>query len=129
MQLVASVRAKQAEQKRTYKRNEQTKKILQIIDENILNPHLSLNYISNIIGISEQQISMIFSKQMGVKYVEYIQYKKIDKAIKLIEDKGATIKEVSEILQYSSPNSFMRMFKKVQGMTISEYFNDKKAKK
>ena len=129
MQLVASVRAKQADQKRTYKRNEQTKKILQIIDENILNPHLSLNYISNIIGISEQQISMIFSKQMGVKYVEYIQYKKIDKAIKLIEDKGATIKEVSEILQYSSPNSFMRMFKKVQGMTISEYFNDKKAKK
>ena len=129
MQLVTALRSKIAEQKRTYKKNEQTKMILQIIDDNILNPHLSLNYISNIIGISEQQISMIFSKQMGVKYVEYIQSKKIDKAIKLIEDEGMTIKEVSEVLQYSSPNSFMRMFKKVQGMTVSEYFNDRKSQK
>ena len=107
----------------TYKNKNITNHMLQIIHAELLNPDLSLKYISDKLGYSVSHLSRIFFESTGQKYVEYIQSKKIDYAIKEIKNKKLTIKQVSEILGYSNSNNFMRMFSKTTGMTVTQYLS------
>jgi len=99
------------------------KKVFTLIDENLLNPNLSLDFIADTLGYSTSYLSRLFVKSTGTKYVTYIHEKKIEYAIGQLKTTRKTLKEISEETGYSHPNSFMRVFKKHTGMTISEYMN------
>jgi len=92
-----------------------------LIGENLLNPELSINFIAEKLDCSVGYLSGAFKKQMNMKYVDYIQQEKISYAIEKLQAGKITIKEVSGMLCYSSPNNFMRMFKKIKGKTVSEF--------
>lgn len=100
------------------------KKVLNLIDENLLNSNLSLDYIAEKFEYSSEHISRIFTNEIGISYTAYIQKMKIDYAIEQLTTNKTSIKAVSQQLGYSNPSNFMRMFHKVTGMTIKEYLNN-----
>lgn len=79
----------------------------------------------NLIGRS--QLQKIFSKKSGLGIIEYFSNMKIEAAKDLIRTEQMNFTQISEKLGYTSIHYFSRQFKKVTGMTPSEYASSIKA--
>lgn len=73
------------------------------------------------------QLQKIFKSQTGLGIIEYFSNLKIDTAKQLIRTNHMNFTQISEYLGYSSIHYFSRQFKKLTGMTPSEYASSIKA--
>ena len=65
----------------------------------------------------------MFKSMSGETLKQYIINRKIEEANFLLTDTNLTIMEISYILGYSDNHNFMRSYKKVTGMSPTEYRN------
>ncbi len=79
----------------------------------------------NIIGRS--QLQKIFHEQSGLGIIEYFSHMKIETAKHLMRTDQMNFTQIAEKLGYSSIHYFSRQFKKITGMTPSEYVSSVKA--
>ncbi len=79
----------------------------------------------NLIGRS--QLQKIFQEQSGLGIIEYFSKMKIDAAKHMMRSNRLNFTQISEKLGYSSIHYFSRQFKKISGMTPSEYISSIKA--
>ena len=79
----------------------------------------------NLIGRSRLQ--KLFHEKCGQGIIEYFSHMKINAAKQLIRDEQMNFTQVAENLGYSSIHYFSRQFKKLTGMTPSEYASSIKA--
>lgn len=79
----------------------------------------------NLIGRS--QLQKIFHKKSGLGIIEYFSKMKIDTAKQMIRSEQMNFTQISEKLGYASIHYFSRQFKKLTGMTPSEYASSIKA--
>lgn len=73
----------------------------------------------NLIGRS--QLQKIFKDSCGLGIIEYFSLMKVNAAKEMIRTNRLNFTQISEQLGYSSIHYFSRQFKKVTGMTPSEY--------
>ena len=95
-----------------------------IIDEMYADPLLSLHMISEEIGISQSYVSRMFKKKYGIGIAQYINQVRIFHAKKLIEEGSLNIKTISIQVGFSSDVQFIRVFKKMEGITPGAYRTD-----
>lgn len=79
----------------------------------------------NLIGRS--QLQKIFQEQSGLGIIEYFSHMKIEAAKQMMRTDHLNFTQISEKLGYSSIHYFSRQFKKITGMTPSEYISSIKA--
>lgn len=108
---------------RTIKENADEETFAQItgyLSENLA-AHLTIEQIcaDNLIGRSRLQKLFHETCQQGV--IEYYSQMKINAAKQMIRDEQLNFTQISEVLGYSSIHYFSRQFKKLTGMTPSEY--------
>lgn len=86
-----------------------------------LSDHLTLEMIcrDNLIGRS--QLQRLFQEKTGNGVIEYFSKMKIDAAKQLIRTDHMNFTQIAQQLGYSSIHYFSRQFKKITGMTPSEY--------
>lgn len=75
----------------------------------------------NLLGRSKLQ--KIFRERCGVGPIEYFLYLKIRAAKEMIRTGNMNFTQIADALGYSSIHYFSRQFKKISGMTLSEYAN------
>ena len=114
---------------KTIKENNDTELFNQItayLSQN-LSEHITIEKIcrDNLIGRS--QLQKLFQKKSGEGIIEYFSDMKIDMAKQLIRTEQMNFTQISEKLGYSSIHYFSRQFKKLTGMTPSEYASSIKA--
>lgn len=92
-----------------------------------LGSHVTIEQIcrENLIGRS--QLQKIFREQSSLGIIEYFSLMKINAAKQLIRTNKMNFTQISEQLGYTSIHYFSRQFKKVTGMTPSEYASSIKA--
>lgn len=92
-----------------------------------LNDHLTIDQIcrENLVGRS--QLQKIFKDHCGMGIIEYFSYMKVKTAKELIRTGHRNFTQIADIMGYSSIHYFSRQFKKVTGMTPSEYASSIKA--
>ena len=73
----------------------------------------------NLIGRS--QLQKIFREQHNCGVIDCFTKMKVEYAKELIREKNQNFTQISEYLGYSSIHYFSRQFKKITGMTPSEY--------
>ncbi|MBE7037483.1 MAG: helix-turn-helix domain-containing protein [Ruminococcaceae bacterium] len=78
-------------------------------------------------GSNKTTISSVFKNTFGMSVMEYFINLKIDMAKKYLREDNYNISQISEILGYSGIHYFSRQFKKVTGMSPSEYSSSIKA--
>lgn len=83
--------------------------------------NISLNKISNELNISTSQLSKIFKKTLNVKYVDYLNTVRLEKAKAMLKDSTLNIKTISYLVGYASYPYFLRIFKGYTGKTPQEY--------
>ena len=96
------------------------KQILDYIKRNIYGK-ISIEQISRDLNISESTLKQIFSKFRRGGIMHYYNELKIKEARKLIREGKHNMSQISEILQFDTPQYFSKCFKAVTNMTPSEY--------
>ena len=82
---------------------------------------LSLNEIAATFGISPSYLSQLFSKYNDTGFNEYINTCKIEEAKRLLKTENLKVYEVADMLNFGSEFYFSKVFKKIQGVTPTEY--------
>ena len=84
---------------------------------------ISRTEIAEYIGISSGHMSRLFKSVNGCGITEYVNRLKINIAKNMLENKNATLSEVSQSIGIADEKYFCRLFKKHTGMTVGEYRN------
>lgn len=93
--------------------------ILEYIDEN-LEGDLSLSYLEKKFYINASYLSRLFKKNIGSSIHEYIIYKRISKAKRLLSD-GYNANQAAVMCGFSDFSNFSRLFKRTVGISVREY--------
>ncbi|WP_211748431.1 response regulator [Paenibacillus sp. Marseille-Q4541] len=84
---------------------------------------LSLEEVAEHIGLNPHYFSKMFHERCGVTFIDYLTSLRIGKAQELLADPKQVVKEISVQIGYRDPNYFSRVFKKMVGVSPSEYRN------
>ncbi len=82
---------------------------------------ISLCELSRINHISEEHLSRLFKKELGVTLTTYIGDLRTKKAAELLKTSRLSIAEIAMYAGYPDSNYFVKVFKKRYGMTPSAY--------
>ncbi|WP_199615823.1 helix-turn-helix domain-containing protein [Paenibacillus alkalitolerans] len=91
------------------------------IEANFAEPNMSLNLLSEHLQITPQYISHFFKKMSGQNISDYLTIVRMEHAKKLMEDPEFTISKIAKMVGYTSDTAFIRVFKKVEGITPGKY--------
>ena len=83
--------------------------------------NISLEMLSDKVGLSPIYISKMFKEKFGINYIEYLTECRIEKAKKMLADPEKSIKEITLEIGYHEPNYFSKVFKKMCNVTPREY--------
>ncbi len=94
--------------------------IIRYIKENY-NNFISLDIVAQKFGMNASYLSTYIKKKIGMSFVEYMRTLRIANAKKLLTETDLEIAKISENLGFSDTSSFIRYFKKSEGMTPRQY--------
>ncbi|OCN05429.1 hypothetical protein A4S06_08755 [Erysipelotrichaceae bacterium MTC7] len=96
------------------------RKSLKFIHANIYN-NINVKDVSEHVKLDQKYFSKIFKKELKKTPIDYMQNLKIEEAKKLITSTPYSLKEISEILHFSSTAHFSSSFKKIIGLTPKQF--------
>lgn len=99
-------------------------RILAHIDSHYLDHSLSVAHLSSVFNLSETYFSSFFKEQTGTLFSTYVETKRIEHACAvLVHRNGETLDEVAQAVGYTNTRTFRRAFKKLKGVTPSQFGN------
>lgn len=84
---------------------------------------LSLNDVASVFSISPSYLSQLFSRYNDTGFNEYINICKVNESKRLLTDGNLKIYEVADMLGFESAFYFSKVFKKIEGVSPTEYLN------
>ena len=85
------------------------------------NEDISLENVSNQIGVTAAYFCRLFVRKTGRNFIDYLTEIRINHAKHYLHNTPLRIKEISERVGYNDPYYFSRIFKKATGLTPVEY--------
>ncbi|WJH32808.1 helix-turn-helix domain-containing protein [Paenibacillus sp. CC-CFT747] len=110
-------------------KSESVDKIIKYIQSHYRHSDLSLNYLSDHFRVSVSHLSKMFKEYTGSNFIDYLMEIRIEKAKELLAGSQEKIRDIAEAVGYTNVNSFTRIFKKITGLTPSEFREREWAKK
>ncbi|AOT70752.1 response regulator transcription factor [Geosporobacter ferrireducens] len=83
--------------------------------------NISLDDVAKEVNMSYHYFSKFFKETTGKNFVDYLTEIRIERSKELLKDVSASIKDICHEIGYSDPNYFCKIFKKVTGMTPTEF--------
>lgn len=97
-------------------------KAVEYINDNF-KKDIMLEEVAGVVNISSFYFSKMFKEYTGKNYVDYITDLRIEVAKEKLIEGIISIKEICYEVGYNDPNYFSRVFKKVEGLSPSEFKN------
>ncbi len=82
---------------------------------------LQIDDICHHFGYSKTYLCQLFKAQCSVPLINYYNKEKIEYAKKLIREQNLNMTQISDMLSFDNPQYFARVFKRVTGLTPSEF--------
>lgn len=95
--------------------------IIDFLQDSYQDSGLCLYTVAQRFSITESYLSFFFKEQTGSNFSSYIEKLRIDNAAKLLESTQANILEVAKAVGYTNDKTFRRVFKKLKGLSPSDY--------
>ena len=95
-------------------------KIKKYIDDNY-SEEMSLQFVADKFHLNKNYFCQYFKKETNKNFIDYLTEVRIEKAKKLLKLENMSSTEVAEKVGFSNVNYFVRVFKKVTGVSITEY--------
>lgn len=106
------------------KKGDKSKYVLQAMDyigEHYGEQNISVSAIAQHLGLSESHLSHLFRKETDYTILNYLTRYRIHKAMELLRDCRLKVYEIAEQVGYRDITYFSSTFKKVVGMSPSEF--------
>lgn len=95
-------------------------KVIEYIKQNYTKD-ISLEKCAELVGSSYTYLSREFKKETGMRFVEYLNRQRINKAKSLLIRNDISMKEIVELSGFRNYNYFFKVFKESEGTTPSEF--------
>ncbi len=82
---------------------------------------LSVDAAAERLGISSGYLSRIFKKETGYTFGDYLMYYRVKRAVELLTAGEHRIYEVADLVGYSDQRYFSQVFKRIVGLTPSQF--------
>lgn len=96
-------------------------KAREFIEARLADPQLSLNDVARHVHMSPSHFSVVFKRERGEAFSEYLTRLRIENAKALLSAGRLRVHEIAERVGYSDAHYFSAAFKKATGMTPKEY--------
>ena len=106
------------------RKGDKSKYVLEAMDfigRHYSDPNISIGLIAQHLGISEGHLSHLFKKETDYTLLNYLTRYRIHKAMELLKDCRVKVYEVAEQVGYRDITYFSATFKKLVGVSPSEY--------
>jgi YesN/AraC family two-component response regulator len=94
---------------------------IEYINNNCFNPALSVESAAEALSVSPSYLSRIFKEQSGSSFVDYVHLVRLAYAKKMLGQSDSNVALVSDAVGYNNVRNFIRVFKKYEGVTPTEY--------
>jgi two-component system response regulator YesN len=95
--------------------------IIGYVEKHYSNNALSLNSIAEAFDLNPSYVSFFFKKHCGQNLSEYMAQLRINRSKELLANSTLTIYEIAIQVGYSNDVGFIRLFKKIEGITPGKY--------
>lgn len=97
--------------------------IRQAIDymEHNYNKDMRLKDVAEHVAVSPQYFSKLFKDECHINFIDYLTHIRVREAKVLLKEQRHTVKEISFSVGYNDPNYFSRIFKKLEGVTPTDF--------
>jgi two-component system, response regulator YesN len=96
-------------------------RVVRYMNDNYWNSSVNVSAIAETFSVGIPSLSRLFKKSMGIGPLEYLQLLRVQKAKKLLEDGDETLTAIIGKVGFDSDQSFIRVFKKFEGITPGLY--------
>lgn len=97
------------------------KKARLFMEDNYTNPALTLRTVADYIGFNEKYFSTRFTKECGCTFIAFLNQLRLQRAQLLLTQTNLRMYEISEYVGYNSVEHFNHTFKRVFGISPSDY--------
>lgn len=107
--------------------NSRKQKVNSIIEKanNFIEEHysreISLDMVAREVNLSSYYFSRFYKEETGSNFSDKLSNVRIEKAKDLLSNEEISVKDVSYKVGFTDPNYFSKAFKKITGLTASEY--------
>jgi two-component system response regulator YesN len=91
------------------------------IDTHYADPDISLSQVAAQVLLSPTYFSVVFGREAGETFIEYLTRVRIRKAIELLRTTSLTSSEIGYQIGYQNPRYFYSVFRKVVGQPPTEF--------
>jgi len=112
--------AKKTSKETIYNESVVTDKIVAYMENNF-EENITLETLAKQFFISKYEISRMFTKNVGISFVEYLTRIRIENSKKLLQETTLSITQISELTGFHSSSNFARVFKKLTGISPMSY--------
>jgi two-component system response regulator YesN len=97
------------------------REMIQYIQDHLSEPVL-LSDLADHFHISAEYLSQLFKKEVGINFNQYLRQQRISKAKQILDQDGRVkIYELAQLVGYSDPKHFSKVFRETLGLTPKEY--------
>lgn len=82
---------------------------------------ISLNIVAEAVNLSPVYFSILFKREVGQNYIDYLNQYRINVARDLLKDIKYNVNEVASSVGFNDTRYFSKTFKKIVGITPSQY--------
>lgn len=104
-------------------------RIMKVINENISNSDLTIEMLTNEVGISRVHLHRKLKELTNQSTRDFIRNIRLKEAARLLSEKEHTISEIAMLTGFHDPNNFSTSFKELYGMPPSMYMKEQLGKK
>lgn len=91
------------------------------IDTHLSDADLSLTALSDHFDLNTQYLSRFIKEQFGETFIDYVNKQRVQLAKRLMEETGDTINDITQQVGFTNSNSFIRVFKRYEGITPGQF--------
>lgn len=95
--------------------------IIAYLEDHLDDAGISLSGLSLAFNVNASYLSKFFREQTGENLNEYLNMRRVEKAKLLLVQNGDTVNEISEKCGFTNVNTFIRVFKKYEGITPGQF--------
>lgn len=91
------------------------------ITQNLFDPNLNVGAICDAVQVSPQRLTRMFHSHFHMAIAEYVNALRIDEVKRLLKETDMTVLQIALQVGYTNTDTLTRNFKKIEGITPSEY--------
>ncbi|OUS67672.1 hypothetical protein B1748_35935 [Paenibacillus sp. MY03] len=108
-------------EQRQLKSEQFVRDLLQYVHDNFTDYELSLEKMSGTFGISIYALSKLFKEEIGIGFKDYVIDLRMEKAKAILQKSDESIGTITRHVGYANDSHFIKTFKKIVGVTPSQY--------